>query len=76
LTLVGIAVANLGADGAEQLALPFAEPRASPRAESVEPGLALDAVLDSVRGRFGSAAVTRGALLGRDSGVAVPLLPD
>jgi DNA polymerase-4 len=84
LSLVGIAVANLGNDGAEQLELPLAEPRAGPggcpragrRAEPVEPGSALDAALDSVRNRFGSAAVTRGALLGRDSGVAVPLLPD
>jgi DNA polymerase-4 len=39
-------------------------------------GTALDAVLDTVHDRFGSAAVTRAVLLGRDPGLAVPLLPD
>jgi DNA polymerase-4 len=29
-----------------------------------------------VRGRFGSAAVTRAVLLGRDTGFTVPMLPD
>jgi DNA polymerase-4 len=29
-----------------------------------------------VRERFGTAALTRGVLLGRDTGLAVPLLPD
>jgi len=37
---------------------------------------ALDAVLDQVRGRFGSAAVTRAVLVGRDPGISMPLLPD
>ena len=37
---------------------------------------ALDATLDSVRDRFGTAAITRAVLLGRDQGLAVPLLPD
>ena len=55
LTLVGIAVANLDDDGAVQLALPF--DRQSGR---------LDAALDDVRERFGSAAITRAVLLGRD----------
>ena len=45
LTLVGIAVSNLGDDGAIQLALPFAE----------RDGGALDLALDEVRERFGSA---------------------
>ncbi|SDC18143.1 hypothetical protein [Actinokineospora iranica] len=36
----------------------------------------LDATLDTLRERFGSAAVTRAALLGHDPGVSVPLLPD
>ena len=39
-------------------------------------GDALDAALDEVRYRFGSAAVTRAALLGRRQGLTVPLLPD
>ena len=32
--------------------------------------------LDDVRDRFGSAAVTRAVLLGRDQGLSVPMLPD
>jgi DNA polymerase IV len=66
ITLVGIAVANLDNDGAIQLPLPF----------DAYGGLALDAALDNVRERFGSAAVTRAVLLGRDEGLTVPLLPD
>ncbi len=66
ITLVGVAVANLDDDGAVQLTLPF--DRAS--------GGALDAALDEVRERFGSTAVTRTVLLGRDTGLSVPLLPD
>jgi DNA polymerase-4 len=66
LTLVGIAVANLDNASAVQLALPFT--RAS--------GPALDAALDHVRDRFGTGAITRAVLLGRDQGLMVPLLPD
>jgi DNA polymerase IV len=66
LTLVGIAVANLESDCPVQLTLPF-ERRS---------GGALDAAIDEVRSRFGSAAVTRAVLLGRDQGIAMPLLPD
>ena len=66
LTLVGVSLANLHDDGAIQLALPFDRHRAG----------ALDATLDDVRDRFGSAAVTRAVLLGRDQGESVPLLPD
>jgi DNA polymerase IV len=66
LTLIGISVANLHDDTAVQLALPF-ERRS---------GRALDAALDEVRDRFGSSAVTRAVLLGRDHGPTVPLLPD
>jgi DNA polymerase-4 len=66
LTLVGIAVANLDDDEALQLVLPL--DRFS--------GSALDAALDEVRRRFGSAAVTRAVLLGREQGFTVPLLPD
>jgi DNA polymerase IV len=36
----------------------------------------LDATLDDVRERFGSGAITRAVLLGRDQGLSVPLLPD
>ena len=63
---MGVAVANLEDDGALQLVLPF----------DSGSGTALDAALDEVRRRFGSAAVTRAVLLGRDPGPVVPLLPD
>jgi DNA polymerase-4 len=66
LTLVGIAVGNLDDADAVQLALPFDPQSAS----------ALDAALDEVRDRFGSAAVTRAVLLGRDQGQTMPMLPD
>ena len=66
LTLVGLAIGNLDDDDAVQLSLPF--DHAS--------GGALDAALDEVRERFGTSAVTRAVLLGRDQGFAVPLLPD
>jgi DNA polymerase-4 len=65
LTLVGIAVGNLENDGAVQLALPFDRHTD-----------ALDAALDEVRERFGSEAVTRAVLLGRDQGLTMPMLPD
>jgi DNA polymerase-4 len=66
LTLVGIAVANLDNDDAVQLALPFDRRNSD----------ALDAALDEVRERFGSTAINRAVLLGRDPGLTVPLLPD
>jgi DNA polymerase-4 len=66
LTLIGLALGNLEDDGAVQLALPFDAQRA----------IALDAALDSVRERYGSTAITRAVLLGRDQGLTVPLLPD
>jgi DNA polymerase-4 len=36
----------------------------------------LDGAVDDIRERFGGASITRGVLLGRDSGLTVPLLPD
>jgi len=66
ITLIGIAVANLDDSGAVQLTLPFDR----------HGGTALDAALDQVKGRFGSDAITRAVLLGRDPGLTVPLLPD
>jgi DNA polymerase IV len=65
-TMVGVAVGNLMDDRAVQLALPFERRRAS----------ALDAAVDLVRDRFGSGAITRAVLLGRDERPTVPLLPD
>ncbi|CAN5571187.1 DNA polymerase IV [soil metagenome] len=66
ITLVGVALTNLDDEGAIQLALPLHGAR----------GSALDAALDEVRDRFGSSAITRAVLLGRDQGLTVPLLPD
>ncbi len=66
VTLVGVTVTNLEDAGRRQLELPF-EP---------DPSEALDAALDEVRRRFGSSAVSRAVLLGRDPGLTVPLLPD
>jgi DNA polymerase-4 len=67
LTLVGVTVQNLDGDGAAvQLELPFDGPGRS----------ALDAVLDDVRDRYGSDAVTRAALLGGDPGLSASLLPE
>ena len=66
LTLVGIAVANLENDGAVQLSLQL----------DGRDRLALDTAVDEIRSRFGSRAVTRAVLLGRNPGFTVPLLPD
>ncbi len=66
LTLVGVTVANLDDDREVQLPLPF----------DLRSGGALDAAVDEIRERFGSAAITRAVLLGRDPGLLVPLLPD
>jgi DNA polymerase-4 len=64
LTLVGVALTNLTDPGSAQLTLPF------DRAPE------LDTAVDAIRDRFGTAAITRGALVGRDPGPWVPLLPD
>ena len=64
LTLIGIALTNLADQGAVQLSLPLDRARN------------LDTTLDRVRDRFGSAAITRGALVGQDPGISMPMLPD
>jgi DNA polymerase-4 len=66
ITLVGLALANLDDDGAVQLGLPFGRHRAAD----------IDAAIDDVRDRYGSAAITRAVLIGRDQGISMPLLPD
>jgi DNA polymerase IV len=66
LTLVGVSLTNLEDDAAVQLGLPF---------DGRLYG-ALDAALDAVRDRFGTAAVTRGVLVGRPPDIELPLLPD
>jgi DNA polymerase-4 len=66
ITLVGVALSGLENDDAVQLALPF-DGHLPP---------ALDTTLDAMRDKFGSKSITRAALLGRDDGPTVPLLPD
>ena len=66
ITLVGVSLANLDADSAIQLALPYEDTRPN----------ALDSALDDIRDRFGTDAITRAVLVGRDQGFSVPLLPD
>jgi DNA polymerase-4 len=66
VTLIGVSVGNVEDDDAVQLELPF-DRRSND---------ALDRALDGVTDRFGSAAVTRAVLLGRDHHRAVPMLPD
>jgi DNA polymerase-4 len=66
LTLVGVTVTNLEHDRTVQLMLPLDR-------RSYD---ALDAVVDEVRNRFGTTAITRAVLLGRDTGLSMPMLPD
>jgi DNA polymerase IV len=66
ITLLGISLGNLTGGLAGQLALPVDGAAAS----------ALDVAVDGVRERFGTGAITRAVLLGRDAGFSVPLLPD
>jgi DNA polymerase IV len=65
-TLIGISVTNLEDVGRIQLAIPFDDRHLED----------LDEALDTVRERFGATAVTRGTLVGRDTGIAMPALPD
>jgi DNA polymerase-4 len=65
ITLVGISLTNL--EDADRIQLTLTE--------DWRPD-ALDAALDQVRDRFGSDAITRAVLVGRDPGIAMPLLPD
>ncbi|HJQ73447.1 MAG TPA: hypothetical protein VJ814_01080, partial [Gaiellaceae bacterium] len=66
ITLVGVAVGNLGDGRSVQLALPFDSHSSD----------ALDAAVDEVRERFGTASITRAVLLERGAGIAMPVLPD
>jgi DNA polymerase IV len=66
ITLIGVTLGNLEDDWAVQLAFPLGRDRE----------IALDVAVDAVRERFGTDAITRAVLLGRDPGISVPLLPD
>jgi DNA polymerase-4 len=65
ITLVGISLTNLQHADRIQLSL-YDDWRA----------IALDAALDDVHERYGSKAIMRAVLVGRDQGVSIPLLPD
>ncbi|MBJ8342535.1 DNA polymerase IV [Antrihabitans sp. YC3-6] len=65
-TLIGLSLSNLDDDDAIQLALPF----------DADSNGSLDCTIDSLRDRFGSTAVTKAVLIGRDQGMTVPMLPD
>ncbi len=64
ITLLGVALTNLISCAPGQLTLPF------------ERASELDVTIDSIRDRYGTAALTRGVLVGHDPGPWVPLLPD
>lgn len=64
VTLVGITISGLEEDSG-QLALPLER----------RDRAALDTTLDDVRERFGTAAITRAALLGTDPGLSAWLMP-
>jgi DNA polymerase-4 len=66
LTLVGVSLTNLDDADALQLELPFAARDLG----------ALDPALDGIREKFGTDAVQRAVLLGRDPGWLPPMLPD
>lgn len=66
-TLIGLSLANLENHGAVQLALPF---------DGGEHDADLDLAMDSLRTRYGRAAVTRGSLLHRPLGPDAPMLTE
>ncbi|MEO6124031.1 MAG: DNA polymerase IV [Ilumatobacteraceae bacterium] len=67
LTLIGLSIANLDDDDTLQMTLPF---------DSNADGAILDLALDGVRSKFGSAAITRAVLLGKNLDPQMPILPD
>jgi DNA polymerase-4 len=68
LTLIGFAVSGIDRSGTEQLVLPFGD------AQTRSP--AIEAMIDQVRRRYGKSALTTAVLVGRDSGLEMPHLPD
>ena len=68
ITLLGVSLAALDDRDSLQLELPFGRAPDDPRA--------LDAAMDAIRIRYGTDAITRAVLLGKDPGMAMPILPD
>lgn len=69
LTLVGVTLSGLDPRGSEQLLLPLDDVRRDQtRAE-------LEQVVDDVRQRFGTTALTRARMLDQDVGTQTPVLP-
>jgi DNA polymerase IV len=66
LTLVGFAVSGIDRSGVQQLLLPFGD----------DQGLEVETAIDQVRRRYGRSALTPAVLIGRDSGLEMPHLPD
>ena len=66
VTLVGVSLAHLAQADTLQPELPI----------DWHDGARIDKALDAVRDKFGAAAVTRAALMGRDAGVSVPRLEE
>jgi len=66
ITLIGVSLAQLARGNTVQPELPI----------YVNDGERLDTALDAVRDRFGTTAVTRAALMGRDPGLSAPRLPE
>jgi DNA polymerase-4 len=67
-TLLGITISGLADGRSQQLELPLFP--------DVVHESGLDTALDRVRDRFGSASITRAALVGRRTGLEMPTLPD
>ncbi|WP_084126444.1 DNA polymerase IV [Demequina sp. NBRC 110054] len=70
ITLIGVSLAHLTSEREVQPELPI-DWNDGARIDGK-----LDVALDAVRDRFGSAAVTRAALIGRDAGISAPRLPE
>ena len=66
ITLIGVSFGQLARANTVQPELPF----------DWDDGARLDTALDAVRDRFGTTAVTRAALMGRDPGWSAPRLPE
>jgi len=66
VTLIGVSLAHLARPDTFQPELPL----------DWNDGALIDKALDAVRDRFGAAAVTRAALIGRDPGLSAPRLPE